>query len=243
MKSPETQKKKPRCRHISKIGSRCHADPQTGKDYCFFHDPEQKKKQADARKQGGEARSRQTEPEVKLPPDLPVVSLENAGNVFDLLAETVHHLQCGKMDIRVAKALAYLSSLLLRALKADPPTVAGLLATTINQLRRGETDLSVAKTIGNLAAIMLTAFKQQAQEAQPAAPMEMENIRPAEAMHPANMPVNSLGEAPRSDNLEALISSLVAAKPMNDHAPHPRAVGMTNGTNNTEATHASQPRG
>src|SRR5262245_27681340 len=42
----ESSSKKPRCQFISKIGARCQADPQTGKDYCFFHDPDQKKKQA-----------------------------------------------------------------------------------------------------------------------------------------------------------------------------------------------------
>src|SRR6516164_9688661 len=109
MNNPEAPAKKPRCQFISKIGARCQADPQVGKDWCFFHDPEQKKKQAEARKQGGEARSRQIEPELTLPPDLPMVLLESPGAVFELLAQTVHHVQCRKMDVRAAQTIAYLS--------------------------------------------------------------------------------------------------------------------------------------
>ena len=48
MTNAETPKKKPRCEFITKNGSRCHADPQTGKDWCFMHDPEKKQKQAEA---------------------------------------------------------------------------------------------------------------------------------------------------------------------------------------------------
>src|SRR5215468_8902533 len=96
-------KKTPRCQFISKIGSRCHADPQVGKDWCFFHDPEQKKKQAEARKQGGEARSRQSEPELTLPPNLSVLPLKNGSDLRMLMVETINHLRCRKMDLRSAR--------------------------------------------------------------------------------------------------------------------------------------------
>src|SRR5215471_3059346 len=140
MINPEAPAKKPRCQFISKNGSRCHADPQTGKDWCFMHDPEQKKKQAEARKQGGEARSRQIEPEITLPPNLPTVRLEKAGDVYELLAQHVDHLRVRKIDVRIAQAIAYLASLLLRALKAGRPFLAKLMADTINEVRQGETD-------------------------------------------------------------------------------------------------------
>src|SRR6266849_3720832 len=119
MNNIETPNKKPRCQYISKIGSRCQADPQTGKAYCFFHDPGQKSKQAAARRQGGEARSRQTEPEITLPPNLPAIPLRKASDVFELLSQTVNHFRRGQMEMRAAKAIAYLASLLLRALKQD----------------------------------------------------------------------------------------------------------------------------
>src|SRR5215470_5708589 len=93
MINPEAPAKKPRCQFITKNGSRCHSDPQTGKDWCFFHDPEQKKKQAEARKQGGEARSRQPDPELTPPPNPPDVCRENARDLYHLRNESLHHHQ------------------------------------------------------------------------------------------------------------------------------------------------------
>jgi hypothetical protein len=205
----ESSNKKPRCRHISKIGSRCQADPQTGKNYCFFHDPDQKKKQAEARKQGGETRTSQMEP---ARPNLPYVRLDSSGAVFELLALTVNHLRCAMIDVPAARTIAYLASLLLRALKADQPRTAQLLSDIINEVRSGQTDLRTAKTIGNLTAIMLTALKQEAQKNQSAAAM-LEARRPAEPKHPA--------QAPRHDTIESLITQIVTAKPPDDQEPHP----------------------
>ncbi len=232
MTNVEVPKKKPRCQFISKIGSRCHADPQIGKEYCFFHDPEQKKKQAEARKQGGEARSRQTSPELTLPPDLPAVPLQKAGDVFELMAETVHHLQCRTMDVRAAQALAYLSSLLLRALKAGQSRIAHLLSDTINQVRRGETDLRTAKTIGHLTSIMLTALKQEAEELAAAQPAEP--TRPGEAMR-----AGALAELGRRVGIES-VTTPIAAKPPDDHGLHPAVTSTVavNGADRAESSHA-----
>jgi hypothetical protein len=110
---------KPRCQHISKIGSRCQADPQTGKSYCFFHDPDQKKKQAEARKAGGEARSRQTGSRTVLPADLPILALENNSAVADLMIETINQFRRGEMDNGTARTIGYLTTLLLRVRKED----------------------------------------------------------------------------------------------------------------------------
>jgi hypothetical protein len=213
----ETANKKPRCHHISKIGSRCMADPQAGKNYCFFHDPGQKKKQAEARKQGGEARTRQISPEITLPPDLPIVPLENSWSVFELMRETVHHLQCHKMDVRAAKAIAYLSSLLLRALKANQRLIAQLLSDTINQVRSGETDLPTAKTIGHLTSIMLTALRQHAEE--------QADLEPAGAARMAGAaPSNSLAKLARSLGVQFVATPIATAQPQDDHKVHPAII-------------------
>src|SRR5262249_4478424 len=231
MTNPEAPQKKPRCEFISKTGQRCHADPQTGKEWCFMHDPEQKKKQAEARKQGGEARSRQMEPEMLLPPNLPPVHLEKAGDVYDLLAQHVDYLRGRKIDVRVAQAIAYLASLLLRALKAGRPSVASLMADTINEVRQGETDLRTAKAIGHLTSVMLTALKQEVEEAQAA--MEAEpTTRPTAGVRGC--------DATRIDSatlagIEAVMAAVRAAKPPDDPKPHPAVIHTPNG--NT----ASQP--
>jgi hypothetical protein len=227
MNNGETPKKKPRCQFISKIGSRCHADPQTGKDWCFMHDPEQKKKQAEARRQGGEVRSRQMEPELTLPPNLPAVRLERASDVYDLLAQHVDHLRGRRIDVRVAQAIAYLASLLLRALKADRPFVDKLMADTINEVRQGETDLRTAKAIGHLTSVMLTALKQEVEEAQAQAAMEAEpTTRPTEATQ-----IDSATLA----GIEAVMAAVRAAKPPDDPKPHAAVI------NAAEANASSQP--
>src|SRR6266852_5855581 len=117
MNNVETPHKKPRCQYVSKIGARCQADPQTGKAYCFFHDPGQKSKQAAARRQGGEARSRQTEPEITLPPNLSAIRLQKAADVVELLSQTVNHFRRGEIELRAAKTIGHLASLMLSALK------------------------------------------------------------------------------------------------------------------------------
>src|SRR5260370_11786101 len=222
MNNVETPNKKPRCQYISKIGSRCQADPKTGKAHCFFHDPDQKSKQAAARRQGGEARSRQTEPEITLPPNLPAIRLQKASDVFELLSQTVNHFRRGQMDMRAAKAIAYLASLLLRALKANTqPSIAELLADTINQFRPRQLELRAAKNIRHLASLMLGAIKQAALEEQAASPGEA--TRPAAAIRQAQA---ARPEAPRHDSIEAT-TPIVPAKPPKDHEPHPAVLGMT----------------
>src|SRR6266849_6756313 len=132
MNNIETPNKKPRCQYISKIGSRCQADP-----------------------------------EITLPPNLSAIRLQKASDVFELLSQTVNHFRRGEMDMRAAKAIGYLASLLLRALKANTqPAVAELLADTINQFRCGQLELRAAKTIGHLASLMLGAVKQAILEEQ-----------------------------------------------------------------------------
>ncbi|HTD22374.1 MAG TPA: hypothetical protein VK738_06955 [Terriglobales bacterium] len=132
MTHPEISTKKPRCQHISKIGARCHAEVQTGKSYCFFHDPGQKNKRAqvqkevqkevrkevrkEARQEGGEARSREADT-ATMPPGLSAIPLETPSDVAKLLAETVNLFRCREIDLRAAKAIANMANLLLRSLK------------------------------------------------------------------------------------------------------------------------------
>src|SRR5260370_39834415 len=116
MKNAEVSIKKPRCQHISKIGSRCHADLQTGKPYRFFHDPGQKEKKAQAHKEGGEARSHEAD-KITMPPDLPVLPLLTALDVAKLLAETINLFRRREIDLRAAKAISNMACLLLRSLK------------------------------------------------------------------------------------------------------------------------------
>src|SRR5579859_2215313 len=249
MNNVEASNKKPRCQHISKIGARCQADPQTGKDYCFFHDPEQKSKQAAARKQGGEVRSRNTEPKITLPPNLAAIPLQKPSDVYELLSQTVNNFRRGEMDLPAIKTITYLAAILLRALKTNiQPDVAELLADTINQFRCGQLELRAAKAIGNIASLMLNVLKLDAMQKRETA--EAEATRAAEAIGRAQS-TSSITSAPteaprydnmddtRADNTRAVTTPTVPVKPLEDHDLYPTAVTIA--TVNT-ATHQARDR-
>src|SRR5260370_22968741 len=52
----------PRCCHSTKNGSDCKATPQTGKQYCFFHDPATREKRAEARRSDPPTRQQTPQP-------------------------------------------------------------------------------------------------------------------------------------------------------------------------------------
>jgi hypothetical protein len=108
---------KPRCQHFNKNGSRCQADPQTGKPYCFFHDkdPEQKQKQAAARKAGGEARSRA--PQTILPPNFKPGPLKDLSQVHQFLEDIANSIISGEMDLHTGRALCYVANTILGVMK------------------------------------------------------------------------------------------------------------------------------
>ena len=219
MNNVETPKKKPRCQFISKIGSRCHADPQTGRDWCFMHDPDQKKKQAEAcpgepraQKHGGETRTRQISPEITLPPNLPDLPLNNAYDVRQLTLETMHHLRCRTMDLRAARAIGYLAAIHLRALTLNYRLVALIMAETINQFRSREMDLPTAKTFGMLASVTLCAIKQEAEESEAAGIAMTEAAQPVQAVGP---------DASHPDRTAAVVRRIAAVQAQEDHKVHP----------------------
>jgi hypothetical protein len=222
-------KNKPRCQFITKNGSRCHADPQTGKDWCFMHDPGKKQQQAEARKQGGEARSRQTEPAITLPPNLPVMPLEKFSDVLHLLEQTINHLFQGEMDVTAARAIGHLAGLLQRSLKANAQPMVTTLANTINRFRRGEMDLRTAKTIGHLTALMLNALKQQARQ------QKMDDMMAATRANEATRPYQADYPAGRHDGMQSHPGPIIAAKPPDDSKPHAAVI------NAAEANAISQP--
>jgi len=117
VKNPETSHNEPRCQHTNKNGSPCQANPQTGKLYCFFHDPEQQQKRAAARKQGGEVRSQVAGKKNFLPPNLSLKSLETPSDVVELLEETVNQFRCGEIDLDSARAIGQMANVLLSLMK------------------------------------------------------------------------------------------------------------------------------
>lgn len=106
-----------KCEFWKKNGERCGSDSQTGKSVCVFHDPARASEGRRARRAGGIARSRVA---AVLPPDTPDHPLGNANDVSTLLTDSINRLRRGQLDPRVANAMGYLTSVLLRALEQGP---------------------------------------------------------------------------------------------------------------------------
>jgi len=102
-----------RCRHRSSDATQCKANAQRDSEFCFFHDPALGKERTAARRAGGIARTR---PAV-LPTRVPSKELRTAGDVVELLAETINRVRKGELDLRTSNAIGYLSGILLNAIE------------------------------------------------------------------------------------------------------------------------------
>jgi hypothetical protein len=106
-----------KCEFGKKNGERCGADAQTGKSLCVFHDPARASEGRRARRAGGITRSRLA---VVLPADTPDRPLGNTTDVSAFLSDSINRLCRGQLDLRVANAMGYLTSVLLRSLEQGP---------------------------------------------------------------------------------------------------------------------------
>src|SRR6266851_8096765 len=107
-----------RCHHTSDEGTACNAPAQTGKDYCFFHDPAQKEKRAEANRNGGAMRGRREEAMPLLPPNPPLVSFKTFDDVGQFFEQVTNYVLQGQMDARTANCLRQLASGRLRVFEA-----------------------------------------------------------------------------------------------------------------------------
>src|SRR5260370_25229410 len=125
MKVPEFMKVNrppapPRCHHTRDEGTACNAPPQSGKKYCFFHDPRQQKKREAAHRNGGFIRNRrsQNEDAPLLPPTPPQVSFKTFDDVGQFFEQVTNYVLQGQMDARTANCLRQLASGRLRVFEA-----------------------------------------------------------------------------------------------------------------------------
>ena len=106
-----------KCAARKQNGDRCPADAQAGQTLCVFHDPVRAADGQRARRAGGLNRSKTA---VVLAPDTPDHPLENTQDVSALLGDSINRLRRGELDPKVANAVGYLASVLLRALEQGP---------------------------------------------------------------------------------------------------------------------------
>ena len=98
------------CQAKTADGKPCGAPAQTGKAYCFQHDPEQEQARAEARKRGGEARAEQLNGAV-------VPTLTTATAVRDYLAQTIGNAAAGLVHPKTGAAIAALARVQLVAIE------------------------------------------------------------------------------------------------------------------------------
>ena len=98
------------CGFRKKNGQPCDADAQSGKDVCVFHDPRKAVDGRRARQAGGRNRPRSL---AVLPADTPDHPLDPR-DVTKLLAQSINQLRRGRLDPKVANAIGYQASVLLR---------------------------------------------------------------------------------------------------------------------------------
>ena len=103
-----------KCHFRKKNGARCGANAQPGNGLCVFHDPARAPEGYRARRAGGLSRTRVA---AVLAPETPDHPLGGTKEVSDLLAESINQLRRGQLDPKVANAVGYLASVLLRALE------------------------------------------------------------------------------------------------------------------------------
>jgi len=103
-----------KCQFKKRKGKICSANAQVGKAFCVFHDPAMAAKVQKARQAGGVSRARRV---AALAADTPDHPLGNTQDVSALLAVSINQLRRGQLDPRMANAIGYLSSVLLRSLE------------------------------------------------------------------------------------------------------------------------------
>lgn len=103
-----------RCIYKKESGEQCQANTITGSDYCYMHDPNiSKEEKMDAKIRGGSSRA------VLMKEPLPELPIKKMPDVALLLIDTINRVRTGKMDIRVANCLGFLSEKLIKALEVS----------------------------------------------------------------------------------------------------------------------------
>ena len=108
----------PKCSAIKSDGTPCNAYAGTGSDYCYHHDPARAAERRRARSKGGRARHGRTIGPVAADPvgAAPAFSLDTMTGVTGLLQHAINQTLQLENSIARARALGYLSGVLIKAL-------------------------------------------------------------------------------------------------------------------------------
>lgn len=106
------------CRATRKDGERCRAEAQSGRDYCFFHDPAKGEERHDSKVAGGKAGKPATLATVKpwrgVAGEVDVLKSVTPVELVDLLCNTIDDVRVGAIDPKVANAVGYLAGVIVK---------------------------------------------------------------------------------------------------------------------------------
>ena len=102
-----------RCEAQTAEGQRCPNPAQTGRPYCYAHDPDKAEERDAARMRGGQSRAEQLN-------GAAAVKLRTAGEVRDYLERVARDTEAGLIDPKRATAISNLCRVQLEAIpRAD----------------------------------------------------------------------------------------------------------------------------
>lgn len=102
------------CTLTKEDGSPCHAFKIRGSKFCFLHDPNHAEERSLAQFRGGQALKR-----IRLKEPLPSVQVGSAKETVIFLNQLINEAREGKIDGKLANALGYLVSILLKGFEVS----------------------------------------------------------------------------------------------------------------------------
>ena len=107
-----------KCRATRKDGAPCRAEAQSGREYCFFHDPAKTEERHDSKVAGGKAGKLATLSTVKpwrgVAGEVDVLKAVTPVELVDLLCNTIDDVRTGAIDPKVANAVGYLAGVIVK---------------------------------------------------------------------------------------------------------------------------------
>ena len=103
-----------KCEFIKTDGVKCEAYAVKGSEFCYFHNPDiSDEEKREAQSNGGKTKA------LTLKEPLPELVLAEPADTVLLIADTISRVRAGKLDIRTANCLGFLSDKLLKAFEVS----------------------------------------------------------------------------------------------------------------------------
>lgn len=98
-----------KCIYIKPNGDQCGANPMSGSDYCYIHNPDiSQEEKLQTQTKGGQNRG------LKVYQPLPPVKLEKTKDIMALLTDTINQVRCGGLDCKIANSIGYLAGVAVK---------------------------------------------------------------------------------------------------------------------------------